>query len=368
MRPISNTRRVSAAAGIAGLLFASLAPAAEACTGIFLKATDGTAVHARTLEFSIELDSDVIVVPRGFARTGETPDGKPGLKWTTKYASVGANGAGEPYIFDGLNEKGLAIGLFYFPGTAGYMPYTAADSARTMAPWQIGSWLLETVASVAEAKAAIADIVVPAVVLKAWGFAPPVHYIVHDAAGNSAVIEYLGGKLTVFDAPLGVITNSPSYDWHMTNLRNYLNFSIYNAPPVMLGKIKLEPTGQGSGMLGMPGDFTPPSRFVRAVAFSQSILPSATGGEAVLEAFHILNNFDIPKGAARDDKKDAHGNVVADYTLWTSANDLKARRFYIRTHANSQIKSIDLMKMNLEAKEIAKYSIKGPEVIKPLVP
>ena len=368
MRPISNTGRLSAAAGIASLLVASLAPAAEACTGIFLKATDGTAVHARTLEFAIELDSEVLVVPRGFARSGDTPDGKRGLQWTTKYASVGANGAGLPYIFDGLNEKGLAVGLFYFPDSAGYMPYTAADAAKTLAPWQIGSWLLETVATVEEARTAIAGIVAPAVVLKAWGFAPPVHYIVHDAAGNSIVIEYLGGKLTVSDNPLGVITNSPSFDWHMTNLRNYLNFSIYNAPPVMLGKVKLEPIGQGSGMLGMPGDFTPPSRFVRAVAFSQSILPAATGGEAVLEAFHILNNFDIPRGAARDEKKDAHGNVVADYTLWTSANDLKARRFYIRTYANSQIRSIDLMKMNLDAKEIARFSIKGQETIKPLNP
>ncbi|TAJ39710.1 MAG: choloylglycine hydrolase family protein [Reyranella sp.] len=361
-------KRLSAAAGIVSLLFPTFAPAAEACTGIFLKATDGSVVHARTLEFALDLDSEVIVVPRGFARRGDTPDGKAGLEWTTKYASVGANGAGLPYIFDGLNEKGLAVGLFYFPGTAGYMPYTAADAAKTMAPWQIGSWLLETAASVDEARAAVAKIVLPAVVLKAWGFAPPVHYIVHDASGKSIVIEYVGGKLTVSDNPLGVITNSPAFDWHMTNLRNYLNFSIYNAPPVMLGKVKLEPLGQGSGMLGIPGDFTPPSRFVRAVAFTQSILESATGGEAVLEAFHILNNFDIPKGAARDEKKDAQGNVVADYTLWTSANDLKARRFYIRTRANSQIRSVDLMKMNLDAKDIVKFSIKGQEVIKPLVP
>ena len=79
-----------------------------------------------------------------------------------------------------------------------------------------------------------------------------------------------------------------------------------NTPPVKLGTVKLESFGQGSGMLGLPGDFTPPSRFVRAVAFSQSVLPSKTGRDAVLEAFHVLNQFDIPKGAAREHEKDAH--------------------------------------------------------------
>jgi choloylglycine hydrolase len=141
-----------------------------------------------------------------------------------------------------------------------------------------------------------------------------------------------------------------------------------NVPPVKLGPVTLQPTGQGSGMLGLPGDFTPPSRFVRAVAFSQSLLPSKTGGDAVLQAFHVLNNFDIPKGAARDEQKDAHGNVSADYTLWTSAIDLKAKRFHFRTYENSQIRMVDLTKMALDGKDLVTLSMKGAEVIKPLTP
>jgi choloylglycine hydrolase len=136
-------------------------------------------------------------------------------------------------------------------------------------------------------------------------------------------------------------------------------------PPVQLGSVKLEPFGQGSGMLGLPGDFTPPSRFVRAVAFSQSVFPSETGRDAVLEAFHILNQFDIPKGTAREHQKDEHGNVLADYTIWTAASDLKGKQYYFRTYENSQIRMIDLIKMNLDAKDIVTMSIKGDEVIKP---
>ena len=203
---------------------------------------------------------------------------------------------------------------------------------------------------------------------KQWGIVPPVHYVVHDASGKSIVIEYVEGKLHVHDNVIGVVTNSPSFDWQMTNLRNYVNFSMVNAPPVEVGGVTLTPFGQGTGMLGMPGDFTPPSRFVRAVAYSTSVLPSSAGQETVLQAFHILNNFDIPKGTARDQQKDMHGNVIADYTLWTSASDLKARRYYFRTHENSQIRSVNLMKMPLDAKSITTISMKGPEVIKSLNP
>ncbi len=345
---------------------ALLAPNVYACTGIQLKALDGTVLHARTLEFAVDLQSEILISPRGFARTGTTPDGKPGRAWKAKYASVGANGVGLPIIVDGLNEKGLAAGLFYFPGSAGYMPYTAADAGRTIAPWELVSWVLDNFATVAEAKAALRELVVPSELFKAWNLELEVHFVIRDATGDCIVVEYVGGKLNIYDDPLGVITNSPGFDWHMTNLRNYLNFSMVSAPPVQLGSVKLTPTGQGSGMLGLPGDFTPPSRFVRAVAFSQSALPVDTGSDLVLQAFHILNQFDIPKGAARDQEKDSHGNVIADYTLWTAVSDLKTKRYYFRTYDNSQIRSVDLMKMNLDAPSLVTISMRGSEVILPL--
>jgi choloylglycine hydrolase len=361
-------RQVLAACTSCALLLSLGFQSAQACTGIRLVAADGTVVYARTLEFAVDINSEVIMVPRGYARTGSTPGGTAGLKWKAKYASLGANGLGMPLIFDGLNEKGLAVGLFYFPTTAGYMPYSGSEAAKTIAPWEMGSWILDNFATVEEVKANAGKIVVAEVVFKGWGFVPPVHFVVHDASGKSIVIEYVGGKLNVHDNPLGVMTNSPTFDWHMTNLRNYVNFSLSNHPPVQVGPVKLAPFGQGSGMLGLPGDFTPPSRFVRAVAFSQSLLPSKTGIEAVLQAFHVLDNFDLPKGALREAEKDDHGNILADYTIWTSANDLKAKQFYFRTCQNSQIRMVDLTKMNLEAKDISKVSMQGDEVIKSLTP
>ncbi len=350
------------------MLLGCVVRSAQACTGITLIAEDGTVVHARTMEFAIDIHSEVMMIPRGYARAGTTPDGKEGLNWKAKYASVGLNGVGLPVLFDGVNEKGLAAGTFYFPTSAGYMPYTATDAGKTIAQWEVGSWILENFASVDEVKANIGKIVVPAVVFGGWGFAPEAHYIVQDASGKTIVIEYVGGKLNVHDNPLGVITNSPAFDWHMANLRNYVNFSMTNVAPVKLGSITLQPFGQGSGMLGMPGDFTPPSRFVRAVAFSQSVFKPKTGEDAVVEAFHVLNQFDIPKGAAREHEKDEHGNILADYTIWTNAIDLKGRRLYFRTYENSQIRMVDLMKMNLDARDVVKIPMSGGEVIKSLTP
>ena len=193
------------------------------------------------------------------------------------------------------------------------------------------------------------------------------HYVVVDASGAAIVIEYVGGKLHVYDDPLGVITNDPTFDWHMTNLRNYIKFTTTGAPPLVLDGVTFTAFGEGSGMLGMPGDFTPPSRFVRAVAYSQSAEPVDTGEEVVLQAFHILNNFDIPKGSVQG-AKDAHGNVVAEETQWTSVCDLKAKKFYFRTHANSQIRSVDLGALNVDGGEIQTISMQGDEVVQPLTP
>ncbi len=366
------TKRILAAilqnAVMAIILVSGTSGVTLACTGLRLIAKDGSVIHARTLEFAFDLQSEVIMVPRGFSRTGSTPDGKSGLKWISKYASIGANGEGLPFIFDGFNEKGLAVGLFYFPGSAQYRPYQFSDATKSLAPWELGSWIIENFASVEEVRKNIDLVLVPEVVFKAWGYVPPVHYVIHDASGKSLVIEYVNKKLNVHDNPLGIMSNSPSFDWHMTNLRNYVNVSFDNVPPVKLGGVELKGFGQGTGLLGLPGDFTPPSRFVRIAHFSQGTIPAKTGFHSILQAFHILNNFDIPKGVAREKGNDNSGNLLSDYTTWTSASDLQAKRFYFRTFNNSQIRMIELMKMNLDAKNVIKIPMKGEEVIKSITP
>ncbi|MEJ0091996.1 MAG: choloylglycine hydrolase family protein [Methylocella sp.] len=317
----------------------AFAPAAEACTGIRLIAADGGVVPGRTLEFGFDLQSDVVIIPKQTTITGSTPDGGKGIAYTTKYGMLGANAVGLPDIIDGINDQGLYVGLFYFPGYASYQQQTKENTPRGMAPHEYGNWLLGNFASVDEVKANFANVVLLPVVLEAIKQAPPVHFVVHDRSGKSVVIEPVEGGLKIYDNPLGVVTNSPTFDWHMTNLRNYVNLSATNVPPIQLSGLKIVQFGQGSGLHGLPGDYTPPARLVRAVAFSQSALQPATAPEAVLQAFHILNAFDIPLGSVRDQDQSA---AQGEYTLWTSVADLKNLKWYFRTFNDQSIRSVDL--------------------------
>jgi choloylglycine hydrolase len=339
---------------------AYIATCASACTGIRIKPRDGSVICARTLEFGIDLKSNIIIIPRHKEFVGTAPGDKPGLKWTTKYGSVGTNAFGLPMIADGLNEKGLGVGIFYFPGYAKYQTVADSERSQALAPQELPAFLLGTCSTVKAAVEAAKRLKVGEAVFKEFGFVPPVHYVLHDASGECVVLEYVDGQLKIHDNPLGIVTNSPTFDWHVTNLRNYVNMSVLNVPQVELSGLKLSAFGQGSGLLGLPGDFTPPSRFIRAACFSQSALPVSTAHDGVLQAFHILNQFDIPKGSARDSE---HGKEVSDYTLWTSVSDLTNLRYHFRTFQDSRIRMVDLKKANLDAKDVMTIPMAGEEVI-----
>src|SRR5579885_1242450 len=329
-----------AAVALASLL--ALSPAAQACTTLLITAKDGAVVSGRTMEFGFDVKSDVMIVPAGTPMTGTLPGGATGISYTTKYGMVGANALGFPVIVDGINEQGLFVSDLYFPGYAGYAEVTPENARRAMAPYEFGNWLLGNFATVDEVRAHVQDVVLASTTVDALGMAPPLHFIIRDRSGKSLVIEPIDGKLKVYDDPVGVLTNSPSFDWHLTNLRNYIGLTARNVPALELGgNLSLPQFGQGSGMIGLPGDATPPSRFVRAVAYSQTALPASTAAEAVLQVFHIMNNFDIPLGSVRDKSGKA---MHADYTVWTSVADLQNDRWYFRTYDDQAIRLVDLHK------------------------
>lgn len=331
----------------------------DACTGIKLVAKDGSLVHGRTLEFGVEVDLSLAVIPREYEFTGTTPQG-PGLTYRTKYASLGAIAFDRLALLDGVNEKGLAVGTFYFPVFAGYAVMTPENQARGLSPADFSNWLVTQFATVEEVKAALSQVAIVPTVLKEWGdVPPPFHYIVYDRTGKSLVIEPLNGQLVTYDNPLGVMTNSPTFDWHMTNLRNFINLTPFNAEPLKVEGIELAPLGQGSGMVGMPGDFTPPSRFVQAAIFSITAIPSTRAQEGIFQAFHILNQFDIPVGVARAKE---NGVVYTDYTMITCVRDPQTLQFYFKTYDDQNIRMVDLKKFDLDAKAIKKFHISGSHV------
>jgi choloylglycine hydrolase len=327
-------------------LAASLALAtspAFACTGISLKAEDGAAIRGRTLEFGFPLQSNVVVVPAGKEFAGALPDGGKGLTYTTRYGIVGGNAFDQTMIIDGLNDQGLSIGLFYFPGYAQYTDATKENASQALAPQDFGMWVLANFATVDEVKKAVKDVVMVPTPFRglgsAEGMVADVHFFVQDKTGKSIAVEPIGGKLKVTDAPIGVMTNAPTYDWHMTNLDNYINLSPKDIGSEKLGPVTLSATGSGTGMLGLPGDFTPPSRFVRAAIFSQAATPNAKADDAVFSAFHILNQFDIPRGSVVNASV---GQPTPEITEWTAVSDLQNLRWYFRTFEDQSIRMVDL--------------------------
>lgn len=310
---------------------------ANACTGITLTTKDSTKILARTIEWGgSDLKSQYVIVPRGYTLQSYVPGGVDGMKFTSKYGYVGLAVEQKEFIAEGLNEKGLSAGLFYFPKYGEYEKYNAANKERSIADLQLVSWILGECKNVEEVKEAISKVHVIAIDPRA----STVHWRFADTTGRQIVLEIIDGKTVFYENELGVLTNSPDFKWQMTNLNNYVNLYPGSAPSQKLGNTELSQFGAGSGFLGIPGDVTPPSRFVRA-AFYQTTAPvQETSEETVLQGFQILNNFDIPVGI-----EFAHGQVpvnIPSATQWTSATDMNNLKIYFRTMYNSAIRSINL--------------------------
>lgn len=328
----------------------------DACTGIRMTAKDGSSVNGRTVEFGTALDMHACIIPRNFAFTGETPRGK-GLRYRSKYAVAGIYCFKDQKVMDGINEKGLTCAAFYFPGYAGYTPVDKKNQSKALSPVEFPNWILTQFATIDEVKTALKSVIIAPTVMSEWGPTPaPFHYIVYDKRGRSLVIEPINGSLMTYENKIGAFTNSPTFDWHLTNLRNFINLTPFNTNSITLRDVKLVPFGEGSGMVGLPGDFTPPSRFVRAAIFSSTATLVQNTEDLVGQTFHILNQFDIPLGAVRQKEK---GQVATDSTQLTSVKDPSELRYYYKSFDDQTIKWISLTDFNLNAKSIKSAGTTG---------
>jgi len=319
---------------------ALVASYSQACTGGGLVAKDGSVVTGRTLEFGVPLDSALLVYPAGSSFQGDTPKGpNTGVKFTSKYGFCGLDAFGhKDAIVEGVNEAGLSAGIFYFKGVAKFMENDPSKYDQGMSPIQVITYILSSFETVEEVEKGLNDISILPVVLEALKGVPPVHYRVTDASGKCIAIEPINGEIKVFDNPLLSFTNNPEFPWMLTNLQNYVTLSPDYPKPLNLNGYEISPTGLGSGLAGLPGDFSPPSRFVRIALFTHFAPEQANAGAATATLFHILNNFDIPPGSAMEPE----GQSGYDFTTWTAVTDLENRLFYWKTFGHQNISMIDL--------------------------
>ncbi len=331
-------------AAAAGMLF--FAQPAAACTGITLRSADSATVVARTIEWGgSDLNSRYAIVPRGYRQQSLVPGGSDGMEFTARYGYVGLSVEQEEFVAEGINEAGLSAGLFYFPRYGEYVAYSEQRKDRTIADLQLVSWILGSCSTVDEVIKAVEEVDVVSIDPRA----STVHWRFADTTGRQVVLEITGQQPHFYENELGVLTNSPGFEWHLANLNNYVNLFPGSAKPQKMGSLDIVAFGAGSGFLGMPGDVTPPSRFVRAAFYQISAPKLATADETVLQCFQILNNFDIPVGI-----ESAAGEAVADIpsaTQWTSATDIAGRKIYYRTMYDSAIRCIDLNTIDFSTTE-----------------
>ena len=334
---------------LATLLVATVSVPAPACTGIAIDAADGTKLLARTIEWKGgNLESQLIIMPRGMKNTALTPEGQNGHVWVNKYGAVGASTVKAPFVTEGVNEKGLNAGIFYFANYGSLTPYEKKYRKQSVSDGELVRYILTNFATVDEALKGLKKIaIIPIATPDKNGHYATGHWRISDATGRSVVLEITDkGQRHVYENNLRVITNSPSFPWHQANLNNYIHLSGGETPDKTMGDVHLFSFGGGTNLTGLPGDLTPPSRLVRAFFYVQTAPVPKDKYAAVTQAFHILNNFDLPIGAEY-----APGEKIPDMpsaTQWTAVSDVTHPTFYYRTMYNSAIRKIDLTKINFD--------------------
>ena len=334
MKQTMITKIVAASVAIT-LAFSPLV--SSACTAVNIVAKDGSVVAGRTMEWAFDMKWQLTTNPKGTAISLSAPTSLqlPATSLPSKYAFVAiAPGvlAGPPAYLEGQNEAGLAISGNFLPGFTEYQTVTPQDK-NYVSIMNLGGFILGMFGSVKELRNELPKYKVwfdPSEV-KGLPTPPWLHLVLTDRDGDSIIVEFVKGQMVIHNNTAGVLTNAPTYDWHLNNVRNYLSLTTTATAAVTVGNTNVTELGQGGGLLGLPADYTPPSRFIRATYLKQFVYQPSNSAEAMQAAGHILNNVDIPVGVARstDGKQ-----VVSDYTQWVTLKDLKNNRMKIANYAN----------------------------------
>ena len=331
------------------LLLSLLLPSSIAlsCTHITLQSRDNTVMVGRTMEFGPNLNSQIISVPAGQTFSYPITNNKTDKSWQTKYGAVYINGFDINLATDGLNSEGLSISALYLPNYTEYAEPTEENMQRGLPYYQLGNWILGKYKSIEEVKSGLTSLII---YKKGLNIADkknvvfPLHFIVTDSSGQSIVIEFIKGKTKIYDNPLGVLTNSPTFDWHLNNLKNYVNLSPHAPTSMMVDGFNYAALGEGAGMLGLPGDVTPPSRFVRMAFLTKTAKQPKAAQDTLLLAHHILANVYIPKGLVQA----SNSEQVADSTQWTVFKDLTHNVLYFKSYDYPTLQAIYLNKLPLK--------------------
>ena len=316
------------------------------CTGLALETKDGLHLFGRNMDIEYSFNQSIIFIPRNFKCVNKSNK----KELTTKYAVLGMGTIFDDYptFADGMNEKGLGCAGLNFPV---YVSYSKEDiEGKTNIPvYNFLLWVLANFSSVEEVKEALKNANIVDIPISENIPDTTLHWMISDITGKSIVVEQTKEKLNVFDNNIGVLTNSPTFDWHVANLNQYVGLRYNQVPEFKLGDQSLTALGQGTGLVGLPGDFTPASRFIRVAFLRDAMIKNDKDSIDLIEFFHILNNVAMVRGSTRTVEE------KSDLTQYTSCMCLEKGIYYYNTYENNQINAIDMNKENLDGNEIKTY-------------
>ena len=313
------------------------------CTCIDFKTTDN--YFGRNLDLEYRFNEKVVITPRGYEFKL-----KNGNVINTKSALIGMATVVNDYPLyaEASNESGLSMAGLYFPGNAKFFEPDA--SKLNLSPYELIPYLLGLYSTVSEVRGVFDNLNITNTAFMDNMPVTDLHWMISD--GNDCiVVEQKQEGLKVYDNPLGVLTNNPPFDYHLINVNNYINLTPNCAKNRFSNKINLSQYGQGMGALGLPGDTSPASRFVRA-AFNK--LNSSCKGdeeESVSQFFHILDSVAMVKGATVT----AEGKY--DITSYSCCINVSKGIYYYKTYTNNQITAVRMTDKEKNKKELSVYDL-----------
>ena len=313
------------------------------CTAVVYKTKDH--YFGRNLDLEYSYHETVTITPRNYYfKFRNTEDMK------THYAIIGMAYVVDSYplYYDATNEKGLSMAALNFPDNAVYQEIK--DDKINVASYELIAWILSQFQCVDEVVNLLKKVNITKQQYNQELPVSPLHFMISDKK-RSIVLEPMTMGLMVYDNPVNVLTNNPPFLYHITNLNNYMSLSNETPKNNFSDKLSLNQYSRGMGSLGLPGDLSSASRFVRAAFTSLNSISGESEVESVSQFFHILNSVYQQRGCVKMDKE------IYEKTVYSSCCNTDKGIYYYTTYENSQITAVDMRKEDLDGRELISYEL-----------
>lgn len=320
------------------------------CTAATYKTKDF--YFGRTLDYDFSYGDEVTIAPKNFQFNFRKEK-----SINSHYAMIGMAHVIEDYplYHDAINEKGLGMAGLNFVGNADYKEYV--EGKDNIAQFEFIPWILSQCANVKEARALVEKMNLLNISFNDKLLVAQLHWIISDSE-ESITVESVKEGIKIYENPVGVLTNNPTFDMQMFALNNYMNLSTKSPENNFSKKLNLKQYSRGMGAIGLPGDISSQSRFVR-VAFTKMNSISGEGEkESVSQFFHILNSVDQQRGCCN------LGDGKYEITIYTSCCNTNKGIYYYTSYDNHQITAVNMNKENLDGDKLIRYSLIKEEQIR----